>query len=122
MRNHPLIHTLLALRGNPRACVYTEPLWGIPHVLYSPFVSVYMAALLLTDQQIGYVASTYALFQAIAALLSGAITDKMGRKLSTFVFDILSWSIPCLLWALSQNFWWFMVAAAFNGLNKLSRV
>ena len=120
MKNHPLIRTLLNLRGNPRACVYTEPLWGIPHNLYMPFASVYMAALFLTDQQIGIVASVYALFQALSALLSGAITDKMGRKLSTFVFDVLAWSVPSLLWAISQNFWWFLVAAAFNGLMQVT--
>ena len=29
-KQHPLISTLVNLEGNPRACVYTEPLWGIP--------------------------------------------------------------------------------------------
>jgi len=120
MKNHPLINTLLTLRGNPRACVYTEPLWCIPHYLYIPFVSVYMSALFLTDSQIGLVASATMFFMAIFALLSGAITDKLGRKKTTLIFDILSWSIPCLLWAFSQNFWWFMVAAAFNGMMQIT--
>lgn len=119
MRNHPLIRTLLGLRGNPRACVYTEPLWGIPFSLFSPFMSVYMAALLLTDRQIGLVASVFALFQAATALLSGAVTDKLGRRRTSLIFDLISWSVPCLLWAFSQNFWWFMVAAAFNGINQI---
>jgi len=120
MRNHPLIKALLALRGNPRAVVYTEPLWGVPHHLYAPFAAVYMSALLLTDRQIGLVASVSMFFQAISALLGGAITDKLGRKKTTFIFDILSWSIPTLLWAFSQNFWWFIVAAAFNGLWQIT--
>jgi len=48
MFKHPLIHTLKNLRGNARACVYTEPLWGIPFNLYSPYISVYMIALGMT--------------------------------------------------------------------------
>jgi len=81
-----------------------------------------MAALLLTDSQIGLVASVFMLFRAGSALFSGAITDKLGRKLTTFIFDMASWSIPCLLWAFSQNFWWFMIAAAFNGLMQITDV
>ena len=120
MKKHPLVSTLLTLTGNPRACVYTEPLWCIPHYLYMPFVSVYMSALLLTDSQIGFVASVTMFFMAVFAFLSGAVTDKLGRKKTTFIFDILSWSIPCLIWAASQNFWWFMVAAAFNGMMQIT--
>jgi len=117
---HPLVETLLTIKGNPRIAIYTEPLWVIPFNLYTPFVAVYMAALLLSDRQIGLVASIFMFFRAISALFSGAITDKLGRKLTTFIFDMASWSIPCLLWAFSQNFWWFVVAASFNGLMQIT--
>ena len=117
---HPLIETLATIKGNPRIVLYTEPLWIIPHHLYLPFVSVYMAALLLTDRQIGLIASVFMFFRAVSALFSGAITDKLGRKLTTFIFDTVSWSIPCLLWAFSQNFWWFIIAASFNGLMQIT--
>ena len=120
MKNHPLVRALLELRGNPRACVFTEPLWGVPYNLYMPFAAVYMSALLLTDRQIGLVASVVMFFRAISAVLSGAITDKFGRHKTTFFLDSLAWALPCLLWAISQNFWWFMVAAAFNGLWQIT--
>ena len=119
-RRNPLIRSFLDLKGNSRACMYTEPLWAIPFNLYQPFVSVYMAALLLTDWQIGFVASIGMFIRTLSALLSGAITDKLGRRLTTAIFDICSWSIPCLLWAFSQNFWWFIAAAAFNGLMQVT--
>ena len=122
MKNHPLLKTLLTLRGNARACVYTEPLWTIPASLYMPFMSVYMAALLLSDRQIGMVASVTMFSRAVFAFIAGALTDKVGRKKTTFIFDVLSWSIPCLLWAISQNFWWFVIAAAFNGLMEIPNV
>ena len=119
-KNHPLIKTLATLGGNSGACVYTEPMWSIPHNLFTPFASVYMAALLLSDSQIGIVASVSMLFRAVFALLGGAFTDKLGRKRATLIFDCLSWSLPCLLWALSQDFWWFMIAAAFNGMMSVT--
>jgi len=120
MSKLPLVQTLKELEGNPRLCIITEPLWIIPFNLYSPFVSVYMAALFLTDRQIGMVASIFMFFRALAALFSGAITDKLGRKLTTLIFDVLSWSVPCFLWAFSQNFWWFVIAASFNGLMQIT--
>ena len=120
MRNHALIKTLTSLRGNPKFCVYTEPLWSIPFFLYMPFVSVYMAALSVTDQQIGIITSALMTVRAISSLLSGAIIDKLGRKRATFIFDTLSWSIPCLIWAFSQNFWWFIAAAMFNGFLEVT--
>jgi hypothetical protein len=43
MKRHALFTTLLSLRGNPRGCVYTEPLWGIPFNLYAPYVSVFFS-------------------------------------------------------------------------------
>jgi len=120
MRNHSLIKTLIGLQGNPRACVYTEPLWGIPFFLFMPFASVYMMLLGVLDWQIGVIASLLVLSRAAWSVLGGAITDKLGRKKATFIFDILSWSIPCLIWAFSQNFWWFAAAALFNGVSEVT--
>jgi hypothetical protein len=94
--------------------VYTEALWGIPYNLYIPYVSVYMLALGLTDAQIGLLTSIGLAMQVFWALMSGAITDKWGRRLTTLVTDLITWSIPCLIWAVSQNFAYFLVAAIFN--------
>ncbi len=111
---HPLIVTLRSLQGNVRGVVFTEPLWGIPFNLYAPFVSVYMVALGLTDGQIGLLASISLGLQVFWTMVSGAITDKYGRKRTTFVVDMISWSIPCLIWAVAQDFNYFLVAAIIN--------
>ena len=116
---HPLVETLITIKGNPRIVLFTEPLWTVPFFLFSPFLSVYMAALLLSDREIGLVASIFMFSRAITAIFSGAVTDKLGRKLATVIFDTLSWTLPCLLWAFSQNFWWFAIAAALNGLMQI---
>lgn len=120
MKNHSLIRTLVDLTGNQRGCVYTEPLWGIPFNLYTPYVSVFMVAMGLTDHSIGLVVSIAWVSQLVFALLGGVITDKLGRRLTTLVFDILSWGIPALIWAFAQNFWWFAVAAVINGVWRVT--
>lgn len=118
--SHTLIVTLRSLTGNPRGCVYTEPLWGIPYNLFAPYVSVYMVALGLSDKDIGLVISVSWGFQVLWALLSGAITDKLGRRRTTLIFDILAWSVPAILWALAQNFWWFLAAGIVNSIWRVT--
>lgn len=120
LTRHPLIKTLTELRGNVRACVYTEPLWGIPYNLYAPYASVYMRAFHLADSQIGSITSFGLVSQIFWAMLSGAITDKLGRKRATFIFDIIAWSVPCLIWAISQNFTYFLIAALINGVFRVT--
>ncbi len=120
MKAHPLITSLKSLRGNPRGCVYTEPLWGVPYNLYAPYVSVYMVAIGLADQQIGLILSVSWGFQIVLALLSGAVTDKLGRRRTTLLFDILAWSIPSLIAAVAQNFWYFLAAGIINSIWRIT--
>mgnify|MGYP002713139205 CR=1 FL=1 len=120
MKQHSLVKTLFALKGNPRACIYTEPLWGIPFNLYAPYVSVYMLAIGLTDVEIGLTVSISWGFQVLFALLSGVITDKLGRRLTTLIFDILAWGVPSIISALAQNFWYFLIAAVINSLWRVT--
>ncbi|MEJ5315184.1 MULTISPECIES: MFS transporter [Anaerolinea] len=111
---HPLIQTLKNVRGNARGAILSEPLWGIPFNLYAPYFSVYMRALGLTDSQIGLLVSLGLAMQFFWGLLGGIITDKLGRKRTTFIFDALSWSIPTLLWATARSFYSFLAAVPFN--------
>ena len=120
MKNHSLITTLKSLRGNPRGCVYTEPLWGIPFNLYSPYVSIYMLALGLTDTQIGSIVSISWGVQLALAIFSGVVTDKLGRRRTTLIFDILSWTIPSIISAIAQNYWYFLAAAVINSVWRIT--
>jgi len=110
-----LMDTLINLRGNARACVYTEPLWGIPTTRYMPLAAKYMEALGLSALQIGIVATIFILSQMVFALLSGAITDKLGRRWTTTIVDFIAWCVPLLIWMGAQGFAWLVVAAAING-------
>jgi len=118
--NHPLFQTLRELKGNPRITVLTEVMFGIPYNLFNPFASIYMLALGLTDQQIGTLASLGLVLQVFTALVSGAIVDKFGRRLTLFIFDLLCWSVPCLIWAIAQDLRFFVAAAVMNSLWRIS--
>ncbi|HOQ76435.1 MAG TPA: MFS transporter [Thermoclostridium sp.] len=122
LMKHQLLRTLVELRGNPRACVYTEPMWGLSMNLCLPYATVYMLTFGMSDTQVGIVSSVYMFSQMIFAFLAGAIVDKLGRRKSTAIFDFLSWSLPCLIWAFSQGFWFFVVAALLNGMMKIPTV
>ena len=118
--NRSMIAILRQLRGNVRGVVYTEPLWGIPYGLYAPYASIYMLALGLTDSQIGLITSIGLLFQIFWALMSGAITDKLGRKRAVLISDLVSWSISCLILAFAQNFAHFVLAAIFASVWRVA--
>ena len=115
-----MIKILFSFKGNARACVYTEPLWAIPYFLYVPFFTLYKNSLGLSDVQIGTVLSIGLVFQVISAFAGGALTDKFGRRYTLFIFDIISWTIPCLLWAFAKDIRWFIAAAIINSMQQIS--
>jgi MFS family permease len=79
-----------------------------------------MVALGLADTHIGLILSISWGFQVVLALLSGAVTDKLGRRLTTLVFDIVAWTIPALISAAAQNFWYFLAAGIFNSVWRIT--
>lgn len=118
---NPLVTSLVGLRGNGRACVYTEPMWGLSMMLVLPYTSVFMHALGVKDEQIGLLATISMLSQMVFGLLGGVITDKLGRRLTTAVFDVVAWVVPCAIWAVAQNFWAFLIASVINGAWQLTQ-
>lgn len=120
LRRNRLVDTLFSLRGNARACIFTEPLWGLPVNLYMPLSAKYMEALGLDALQIGIVATVYLVSQMFFSLISGAVTDRLGRRWTTTIFDIFAWVVPSLLWMNAQGFSWFVAAAAFNGFMRIT--
>jgi len=110
-----LFKTVVNLKGNPRACVFTEPLWGISLNIVIPYTSVYMLAIGLNDIQVGLIATVYMASQVVFAFFGGPITDKLGRRKTTAIFDFTAWCVPCLIWWQAGNFWFFFFAAIING-------
>ena len=121
LKQHQLIRSLVELKGNPKALLLMEPLWGIPFYLIAPFATLYMQARGITDIEIGIILSIATAIQVIACSLGGVVTDKFGRKAVTMYGDITGWVIPCIIWAFSGNFWWFLIAAAFNSMEQVNQ-
>ena len=97
-------------------------MWGIPFHLYWPFFTVYMFHLGVLDAQIGLLLALGRLLMVFSALLGGIITDKFGRRLTTVIGDIVSWSIPVAIWMVAQDFWWFLAAAIIHGTAQISTI
>lgn len=120
LRNHVLAQTFRELKGNPKWSICTEPLWFIPYSLFMPFQTLYMRKLGLSSVEIGTTVTVGFILQMFCALIGGVITDKMGRRKATVIFDTLGWTVPCLIWTFSQNFWWFLAAAAVNAAFQIT--
>ncbi|TDF95587.1 MFS transporter [Paenibacillus piri] len=96
-----------------------EPMFLLPYSLYLTYASVYMLELGVSEKQIGLLTSLGLILQIFTSLISGYLTDRMGRKRALMIFDLVSWSTATLLWACSQNIWFFLAAIIFNSFQKV---
>lgn len=110
------------INGNARACLMLEPMFIIPYSLFVTYASVYMLMIGLSEMEIGLITSIGLFVQIFASFISGFLTDKLGRKRALLIFDLFSWSVATLLWAVSQNFWFFLIAAIINGFQKVPHI
>ena len=117
-----IINSFKMLKGNTRISVIFEPLWGIPFTLYSFYLSLYMKNQGITDEQIGFLISIGYISGIIFSLFGGMITNTLGRKKTTLIFDILSWPLSLFIYLISHNFWMFALAQIVNSLVKVCAV
>jgi MFS family permease len=80
-----------------------------------------MLALGIKDANIGLLTTVGMLSQVCFGLLGGVITDKLGRRKTTAIFDFLAWCVPCIIWMFAQNFWFFLGAQLVNGMWKVTQ-
>jgi len=110
---------LRGFKGNARGCLICEPFWGIPYNLYAPYASIYMLALGCTSLQIGIISSINMALCVFFSLVSGWVTDRLGRRRTSIIFDLISWSVPTFLWGVAGGFPWFLAAAMVNSMSKV---
>ncbi|MBD2871626.1 MFS transporter [Paenibacillus arenilitoris] len=110
---------LTRLPKNARGCLLYEPLFLIPYSMFSTYATIYMFEMGLSETAIGWVTTLTLLVQVFSSFISGFLTDKLGRKRALLYFDVLSWTVGTLLWAVSQNIWFFIVAAVVNGFQRV---
>ncbi|MEO3947763.1 MFS transporter [Gorillibacterium sp. CAU 1737] len=114
--NIPLLHRL---KGNARGCLKYEPFFLIPYSMYSTYATLYMYQLGVDETGIGLITSLGLVMSIVSSLMSGYLTDRMGRKRAILYFDLLSWTLGTLIWAFAQNIWFFVAAALVNGFAKI---
>jgi DHA1 family tetracycline resistance protein-like MFS transporter len=107
------------IKGNARYCLLFEPMFLIPYNMVITYASVYMLELGLSHSQIGLIATIGSVLQVFTSLGSGYLTDRLGRKKALFMFDLLCWSVPALIWMFSSDIWHFVIAVTINSLVKI---
>jgi len=99
-----------------------EPLWALFGGVIFYFAPLYMKELGLTDIEMGLVNSTGFLFSFLFFILAGPFTNKYGRRLTSLLWDCVSWSISMVIWAFAQSFLWFLAAVLFNSAVRVVMV
>lgn len=107
------------IKGNARACLIFEAMWVVPFNMFSTYASIYMLSLGLKETQIGLLTSINLVLQIFTSFISGHLTDRLGRRRALLIFDLVSWSVATLIWAIAQNFWYFLAAAIVNSFQKI---
>jgi DHA1 family tetracycline resistance protein-like MFS transporter len=107
------------IQGNARGCLLYEPMFILPYSMLATYASVYMLNLGVGERQIGFLTSLGLLLQIFTSFISGYLTDRLGRRRALLYFDLIGWSIAAFIWAVSQNFWYFLIAAVFNSFLRV---
>ena len=110
------------LPANARVCIAVEPLWAFFGPMVTYFMPLYQKELGLNEVQMGLVNSIAIASGFFFYSLAAPITNKLGRRKTSLFFDLLSWSFSMVVWALSRNFIWFMVAAVSNSVVRIVHV
>jgi len=110
------------LKGNTRISVIFEPMFGIPFALFNFYLSLYMKSQGIGNKQIGYLIAINFIFSAVFSLFGGVISDHLGRKKATLIFDFISWPLALLLYAISNSFWMFAIGMIMSSFNKIVAV
>lgn len=104
----------MGITKNARAALLLEPLLGIPTTMYMGYMTLYMLAIGLTKVEVGIVTSIGLTFNFIFASQGAYITDRLGRRKTTLIFDTISWALAQLIWATANSMLAFVIAYIVN--------
>lgn len=76
----------------------------------------------LSSTQIGLIGSVALTFAFVFQMFAATLTNRMGRKRTTLIWDLVAWSVPMVIWSFSHNFATFLVAAILNASGKIVNV
>lgn len=118
----PIERALEGLPKNARNSILVEPMWLIFGVVVMYYAPLYMTEVGLSSAQVGLVGSIMLAFSFVFQTVAAPITNRLGRKRTTLLWDLVGWTLPMLVWAFSQNFAMFAIAAILNATGKIVNV
>lgn len=113
---------LSKLQGNAKYCIAFHPFWGIPYNLYFFYLSLYLKAQGVTNEQLGTLMVVSSIASCVFSMVAAPIVNVMGRKKATFVFDLLSSAFPCIIYYFSGSFFFAIIAMILGNTNKIMSV
>ena len=117
-----LLPSLTDLPRNARNAIRMEPLWGVFGVVVLYYAPLYMSGVGLSSTQIGLLGSFTLACSFGFQLLAAPITNRLGRRRTTLIWDVISWSLPMVVWAFAHSFAAFALAAFLSASGRIVAV
>ncbi|WP_240741789.1 MFS transporter [Deinococcus sp. KSM4-11] len=114
--------SLAGLPRNARSTIITEPLWAVFGTVVLYYAPLYMREVGLSSSEIGWVGSVTLAFSFLFQIMAAPITNRLGRKRTTLLWDLVSWTLPMFVWAVSSSVWAFMVAGVLSATGRIVMV
>lgn len=80
-----------------------------------PLLPLYVRHFQVSEWEFGWTIGVYSLMQFVFAPLLGQLSDKIGRR-PVLLVSMLGTALSFLMLAWANNFWWFFVARALDGI------
>lgn len=109
----------MKLEKNASACMKALPFWMLPYTFYMYYLGLFLMEKGLSSTQITLLMTVSNATSLAFSFVASPIVDKMGRKKSLLVFDLLSSSLPAAILLISPRFIPAMIAMGMTGLNKV---
>ena len=109
----------MRLERNARICRNCFFFWAIPYTIYIYYLSLFLEAEGLSTSNIGQLMTVANASALVFSLVAAPIVDRMGRRNATFVFDLISSALPCLLFLAGGKLVVALIAQAITGLNRI---
>ena len=109
----------MKLERNARICRNCFFFWAIPYTIYIYYLSLFLEAEGLSTSNIGLLMTVANASALVFSLVAAPIVDRIGRRNSTFIFDLIASALPCLLFLAGGNLVVALIAQAITGMNRI---
>lgn len=110
------------LKGNSAVCIGCHPFWSIPYMFYTYYISMYLLETGISDGQLGTLMVAGTVSATVFSFLAAPVVDRLGRRLATTLFDILSSALPPLIYFFTKNFAMALLGMVLFNANRLMSV